>query len=113
MTLSELNQLQRRAVATADYAALNELYTSLWYQKLSYLEKNRDVITSHRLQDFSRCGFCYEMKWLKGESDPSEEESDALLLGTALDDLLTYGQDFFSKKYTIAKTRTATLKKVG
>ena len=56
--------------------------------------------------EFDRCQFCYYQKYVLETPDPTED-TDALLIGSAFDDLLTYGIEKFNTRYQVVKMRTA------
>ena len=102
--LDLLPQLQLKATQTGDYSQLESIYNTIDYKKLSYVEKNRGVITAHKLMSFARCQWCYEKQYID-ELPNRNESSDALILGSAFDDLLTEGDEFFAEKYEVVTRR--------
>jgi len=73
---------------------------------MSYLDDNRWFITASKLKYF--LSFWPEAYYLKYEKEiPSthEWEKDYFKLGTAFDDLLSYGADEFFKKYAIKEEK--------
>lgn len=79
----------------------------------TYLERNRGFITSHKLQSFMRCQFCYAQKYVNGIPDPYEdaERKECFLIGQAFDDMITYPDDF-AKNYEVMKRRTGKTGKI-
>lgn len=75
---------------------------------MNYIEKNRGFITSHKLKQFLTCEKTYELKYEKEIPDPTESflDADALIVGRAIDDLLTDGPEEFAKKYAVISRRT-------
>lgn len=66
-----------------------------------YLDKNRWFITASKLKYFlTFWPEAYYYKFVK-EIILEEEEKDYYTVGTAFDDLLSYGEDFFTDKYYI------------
>lgn len=73
----------------------------------TYIEKNRGFITSSKLKLFETCQWCYEKKYIQEIPDPYEEyeDKDPLVIGQAIDDLITHGKDNWKEKYEIVKRR--------
>lgn len=69
--------------------------------KDTYIEKNRNFITSSKIKEFMRCQRCYELKYELEVPDPTDafREKDYFLIGQAVDDLATFGGEEFEKKY--------------
>ncbi len=66
-----------------------------------YLDKNRGFVTASKLKYFLTYGpEAYYYKFVK-EIIIDEEEKDYYLVGTAFDDLLSYGEDAWWNKYYI------------
>lgn len=75
---------------------------------MNYIEKNRGFVTSHKLKQFLTCEKTYQLKYELEIPDPTEKflDADALIVGRALDDLLTDGPDAFANQYAVIARRT-------
>ena len=72
-----------------------------WNSTQEYLEKNRWFITASKLKYFLTFGpEAYYWKFVK-EFPLEEPEKDYYLVGTAFDDLVSYGEEYFFDKYYI------------
>lgn len=82
----------------------------------NYVEKNRGYITSSKLKEFMRCPKCYYFKYVAEVPDPTESEKffdkDAFLIGQALDDLLTHGEDKYAELYEVVARRSKASEKI-
>jgi hypothetical protein len=67
-------------------------------QKDEYVIKNRGYITASKLKAFMKSPEYFFRKYIL-EQYIESEESLSLKLGTAIDDLISYGQDKFDEKY--------------
>jgi hypothetical protein len=105
--LEHIKTLQAKAATDQDYTELNKVYATREYKNLSYMERNHGLVTSHKLQDFIRCQWCYAQKYINGVQDPTEDESskEALTIGLALDDRLTEGEKLYKEKYEVVARR--------
>ncbi len=72
----------------------------------TYIQRNRGFITSHKLQEFMRCQFCYAQKFINELPNPYEEDErkEAFLIGQAFDDLMTF-PDKFKEMYAVVSRR--------
>ncbi len=73
---------------------------------MTYAEKNKDVVTSHKLRAFERCGFCFEAEFIRMLPNPFNEENDNFILGQAIDDYITFGPKYFDKNYEVVARRS-------
>ena len=78
---------------------------------MSYIETNAGFITSSKLKEFARCQFCYKAKYIDGLPDPMEDR-DCFTVGTALDELVTQGEQFYQDKYEVVARRSDKAEKV-
>lgn len=69
----------------------------------TYIAKNRGRITPSKIKCFLKCKHAYYLKYIK-EVPVVEERSKPLVLGSALDYLLTYGADSFAEHYITVPT---------
>ncbi len=72
-----------------------------------YLEKNRGFLTSSKLKEFLRCAKCYYWKYELELPDPLAEfeEKDYFVIGQAVDDRLTHGEEYYKNKYMVVDRR--------
>jgi hypothetical protein len=74
-----------------------------------YIEKNRGFITSSKIKEFIRCQRCFKLKYIDEVPDPTEaeefEERDHFLIGQAIDDYITKGDEEFNKQYRVVARR--------
>lgn len=112
--MEQLTQLQKTALETGDTAELTKFCSSPEYLALPYEIKNKGFVTSHKLKEFVRCGFCYQQKYINGLADPTREDgdADALIIGQAFDDLMTYGFNEYTRKYEVVARRSKGAEKV-
>lgn len=103
-TLSPFDHLMQLA-GEADLAALENFFESDEAKTLTYAQKNAPFITGSKLQAFKRCPFCYKKKFIELLPDPTEGDKDYFIIGQALDDLLTHGDDAFLQKYEVVAKR--------
>ena len=66
-----------------------------------YVEENRGYITASKLKDFIKSPEYFFLKYIKEVPDLKEEEKVCFKLGTAIDDLISYWENEFFKKYYI------------
>lgn len=74
---------------------------------MTYAQNNAGFITSHKLQDFIRCPFCYNCKYNLLMEDPTQKDEDYFVIGQAIDDLITYGEDKYKEKYEVVARRNS------
>lgn len=112
--MDQLKPLQAKAAETQDYTELQKIYSSPEYKNLSYQQRNQGLISSHKLQEFIRCQFCYAQKYINEVPDPTEDEAanEAFTVGQALDDRLTEGEALFKTKYEVVARRSKEAKKI-
>lgn len=81
----------------------------------SYRARTEGSITSTKLEDFLYCQTLYRLKWIEGvnsiEDEEAEEDSDALVIGTAYD-VYMQGIEKFNAEYAIVAKRTGTTGKI-
>lgn len=65
-----------------------------------YIEENRGVITASKLKCFLRNPEEYYLQYVK-EVDLEQEDKRHFIVGSAFDDLVSYGEEFFLEKYYI------------
>lgn len=66
----------------------------------TYIIKNRGFITASKLKDFMKSPEYYFRKYIL-EQNIDAEEKTCFKLGTAIDDLISFGQEKFEEKYFI------------
>lgn len=67
---------------------------------LSYIERNRGVVTASKLKTFIKSPEAYFKQYIQ-EVSIDKETSRAFTLGTAFDDALSYGAIEWNKKYFV------------
>lgn len=105
-TIGKLKDLQDKAFAEENFTELEKFFQTAEYKELPYLIRNRGFITSHKMLEFMRCQFCYAQKYINEVPDPTEGDNDNFLIGQALDDRLTEGEDFFKSNYEVVARRS-------
>lgn len=71
-------------------------------EEQSYIESNRWYITASKLKYFiTFWPEAYKMKYIDEIPETNEKDESYFTLGTALDDLLSYWEEFFFEKYAI------------
>jgi len=80
------NEIKQK-IDQKDYKGLMELMTTPEALSLSYDEKNKHFVTSHKLQDFGKCPYGDYLRWVAGVEKRVPDDSEALLIGSAFDDL--------------------------
>jgi hypothetical protein len=86
--------------------ALQEFVESDDYLELPYAIRNKSFITASKLAAFERNELYAKYKYIDLIPEPISEETDAMIVGTAIDDMLTYGDLYFSKQYVVVARRT-------
>lgn len=78
-----------------------------------YLENNRGFITASKLKLFTQCPYSYYLKYER-EEEIGGTSGVHFGVGTAVDDFVSYGKEFFDNKYEIAEKgkRQTDLKKI-
>lgn len=78
----------------------------------SYVEKNRNYITSHKLKDFVEDQWTFFLKYIQEAVPPYQErnpdwdkENPAFIVGQAVDDVLTFGWEYFNENYAIVSKK--------
>jgi hypothetical protein len=99
------NQIKQK-IDQKDYKGLMELMATPEALSLSYDEKNKYFVTSHKLQDFGKCSYGYYLRWIAKVESNVPEDSEALLIGQAFDDLVT-DQELFYEKYEVLDRRVS------
>lgn len=74
----------------------------------SYITKNKDKITSHKLQEFMRCPFCFKKKHIELVESPIAGTQDHFIVGQAFDDLITDKEKYLSSYEVVARRGTET-----
>lgn len=85
---------------------LQEFLESDDYLDLPYAIRNKHFITASKLAAFDRNELYAKYRYIDLVPEPISEETDAMIVGTAIDDMLTYGATYFSKQYVVVQRRT-------
>src|SRR3990167_3113412 len=75
------------------------------YRDMPYEERNLRFITSSKLKAYEECPFAAKLRHVDREQI-EEDDEDYFLLGRAVDDYLTYGEEAFNKKYEFVARRS-------
>lgn len=97
---NKISKLISEAIEKDDYSKLEKYCLSDEYQSLSYVEKNYQFITSSKLKAFIQCQL--EYKWKYVDLIPPQHDmgsQDHFTIGSAFDDLMTYGENVYQNKY--------------
>lgn len=70
-----------------------------------YILKNKNYITSHKLQEFIKCPFCFKKKHIELVPSPRQGTPEYFVVGQAFDDYMTHGQEEYCKKYEVVARR--------
>lgn len=87
-------------------ALLQAFLESDAYLELPYAIRNKSFITSSKLAMFEKNELYAKYRYIDLIPEPITEETDAMIVGTAIDDLLTYGEQYFMKQYVVVARRT-------
>ncbi len=90
----------------ASQAAMQEFVDSEAFIDLPYAIRNKNFITASKLAAFERNELYAKYRYIDLIPEPITEETDAMIVGTATDDLLTYGEGYFSQQYVVVARRT-------
>jgi len=107
-----LQKIIEKCQKSKKWTELEEYCLTPEFQNLGYVEKNKHFITSSKLKDFEKCQLTYKLKHVDLIPDPTEKEADYFIVGRALDDLLTYGQDYYQSTYETVARRNEKAQKV-
>lgn len=86
--------------------ALLEFLESDEYLTLPYAIRNKNFITSSKLKDFEQNELYAKYKYIDLIPEPVTEETDPMIIGTAVDDLMAYGEAYFAQQYVVVARRT-------
>lgn len=86
-------------------AALEEFMQTEAYCKLPYNVRNSRFITGSKLKEYAELPYAAKLKYEDGIEFPWCD-TDAMVRGTALDDLKTRGQAYFDSEYIAVDKRT-------
>lgn len=100
-----INSLIEEARKTKDWSKLEKHCLTPEFQNLPYHEKNKYFTTSSKLKDFQKCELTYKLKHLDMIPDPTEDDPDYFIVGRAIDDLLTFGDEYFEENYEVVARR--------
>lgn len=64
-----------------------------------YIEENRDFVTASKLKTFIKSPEQFFLQYIKEVEPLDKREKKHFILGEALDDLISYGENTFYKKY--------------
>lgn len=99
-TIKKLNDMVAKARKSENFAELEQFCLSPEYQSLSYAEKNYPFITASKLKAFARCELAYKYEYIDLVQKPEDwEQEDYFVTGSAFDDLMTLGEDYYQERY--------------
>lgn len=88
-----------------DENAVLALLDSPDVRALPYAERNRPFLTSSKLKEFAACPYHAFLKYVEQVPSPVEPE-DYFVIGQAVDDFLTHGEDAYRERYTVVSRRS-------
>lgn len=105
--LNKLNNLSVEAVKTKNFIELEKYCLSEEYQSLPYSVKNYYFITSSKLKAFEKCPLAYKFEYIDLVEKPDGmDDKDYFVVGRALDDRLTMGEEYYGEKYKVVSRRS-------
>lgn len=87
-------------------AEFQEFVDSEEFLDLPYAIRNKNFITASKLKAFETNELYAKYRYIDLIPEPISEETDAMIVGTATDDLLTYGEKYFNNQYVVVPRRT-------
>lgn len=93
----------------SDDSKLQEFYNSDRVRSLSYLEKNRGFLTGSKLETFRKDEWWYYLQFVEEMPMPYEKDTvyEPFAIGSAFDDLVTYGEQELEKNYIEMERRVS------
>lgn len=107
ITASDMPSLVAEWAKTQDEKAeqmILDLLDTEEYRSLPYIERNRPFLTASKLKDLKQCPYHARMRYIDEVESPAEDK-DYFIIGQAVDDCLTLGQEYFEKRYEIVARR--------
>ncbi len=101
----KLQTLVNNWITSGDDKELIAFLESFEYRTMPYVDRNRHFLTSSKLKEFQRCPYHAKLKYVDGIETPHEPE-DYFVIGQAVDDCLTLGEDDFKSRYLAVPRRT-------
>lgn len=92
--------------------AVHDILDTPEYKALPYLERNRPFLTASKLKEFAACPYHAWLKYVDEVPSPVEDDADYFIVGQAVDDLLTLGEEAFGAKYEVVARRSKDAPKV-
>ncbi len=96
---------------TGDDSELHEYTCSDEYRSLDYVEKNKHFITASKLKAYDECPYFAKLRYIDGVEAP-QKDKDYFVVGQAVDDWITYGQEDFQDRYEKVSRRTGKSEKI-
>jgi hypothetical protein len=81
-----------------------DLLDSEAYRSLPYIERNRPFLTASKLKELRECPYHAKLRYIDEVPSPADDK-DYFVIGQAVDDCLTLGQEYFDKHYQIVARR--------
>src|SRR4051812_868017 len=79
--------------------AVHRLLDSDEYPTLGYHQKNAAFITAHKLLALENDPFLCKLEYVDLVPKPFDDGNEGMLIGQAVDDLVTAGHEAFQKRY--------------
>lgn len=76
------------------------------YRNMPYETRNKPFITSHKLLELERCPYFAKLKYVECLPPPVDTDYEPFVIGTAVDDAITYGMEAFNDRYAAVARRT-------
>lgn len=86
-------------------APILQLLDSPEYRQLPYIERNRPFLTASKLKELKRCAYHAKLRYVDEIESPAED-AEHFVIGSAVDDWLTLGGDYFDDRYATVARRT-------
>ena len=105
----EYAKLREDWLKTDDDTKLQQFFATEEYRAMSYIERNRGFITGSKAKIFMQDQWWYFLQYVQEMPKPSEDDTiaDYFAIGLAVDEILTYGDDGFQKRFMVVRQRTA------
>ena len=111
--MNTLDTLIGKWQESGDEAKLLAYMETPEYRNMPYEDRNRLFITSSKLKGYEECPLAMKLRYIDGvKPEVEEEDKDYFLVGRALDDRITYGEEAYADKYEMVARRTKDAEKI-
>lgn len=111
--VEKLSGLVKEATQSKNFEALQKYCLSEEYQNLPYSVKNFPFITSSKLKAFERCPLAYKYEYIDLIEKPEGwDDKDYFIVGRAFDDLMTFGETEYNKRFVVVDRRVDVSEKI-